>query len=254
MTSFTSMITFGRVQQIISHAWSGLRNGRALTNEDLAQRTGESGFEAVLSDMVDNGHLRIVAGYYVPSDALLDQGDRREIHTVIASGPERALIDAQTGEILAQVSGHLEEGMVYLGGKIKKVENLDRGTVILESSRTSDFHEISRLPSTALRSGLPRRIIWQYAMLIGKKPMNWEMVGDQLMTWGGLANNRLLVALCGFQGIHGLRASDFGLTGLPNSFELDPEIVKSWVENDCLARLPLEMPNISDNDQSILNC
>ncbi len=229
-----------RVQQIISHAWSGLRNGRPLNDENLSHRTGESGFESVISDMVNNGHLKVVGGYYVPSDELMDQGDRREIHTVIASGSEKAVIDAQTGEILAKVSGHLEEGMVYLGGKVKMVENSNQGTMILESSRTSDFHMISKIPATSSRSGLPRRIIWQYASLAGKNPRIWHKTGHQLMTWGGLDNNRLLAILCEMHGLRGISADNFGLVGVPDFFQLNPDVIKSWVEDGSLAKLPLE--------------
>ncbi|MDP2268876.1 MAG: DEAD/DEAH box helicase, partial [Deltaproteobacteria bacterium] len=120
------------LQQLISHAWQGLRTEKPLTAANLTARTGGHDFSDVVHDMLAEGHLQINHGAYVLSDRLIDLGDRRVIHTVISGDGAKPVFDSGSGEAVAAIGVGAGDGLYFLGGQLRRIADADRSSYVLE--------------------------------------------------------------------------------------------------------------------------
>lgn len=221
-----------RFQQVLSFAWRGIsRDKKPLTMKNLAKRTCDGGHSPVVEDMLSTGALENVRGALILSDDLMDQGEKRQIHTTISGAATLNMVDSSTGETLVSASGQgVTEGALFIGGKLKQVvANVD-GTVSLESAKGKKL-PLSTLPATRGKRGLGRRIVWALGEIAGHDPRSWELDGDRLTTWGGADYNQLLAAILLQAGITGHASGDeYGISGIPNGEEIIPGKVLEWAK------------------------
>jgi len=184
-----------RFQQVLSFAWRGVsRDSKPLTMKNLAKRTGDQNHEFVVNDMLKTGALENQRGALIPSTELMDQGEKRLIHTTISGSANITMVDGTSGETLIATSGqNISAGALYVGGKIKQVVSRMDGTVTLEKARTGQ--PLSTLPATRGRRGMSRRIVWALAETGGYDPRYWSFEGNRLTTWGGSDYNQLLAII-----------------------------------------------------------
>jgi hypothetical protein len=80
---------------------------------------------------------------------------------------------------------------------------------------------------------MSRAVLWALARQEGIDPAWWQRDGSQLLTWGGLVFNRLLVALLEHDGLamNG-RANDVGVRGIPATRNVDLGYVKSLAQKE----------------------
>ncbi len=232
-------------QQVLSLAWQGTRIDDPLTRSNITKRTGGPDHDEVINDMVDMGHLKEIQGALIPSDELMDEGEKRAIHTNIGLIASQRIVDADTGEILAQVSGKVEEGLAYFGGKIKQIKNLNSRDILIEKAHNISVSTISKLPSVRYKNGLSRKIVWQIAKNENIDPRIWSKTGSQIKTWGGLNNNRLICILYLLSGgTYSLMPDDFSISGLGNNYEISPKIVYEWIMDELLNNLSVKEANV----------
>lgn len=200
-------------QQILSVVWRGMRTDKPLTRTGVMASLGGAVDAEVIDDMLATGALRSVRGALVPPDQLIDLCDAREMHTVIAGGRGRSMVDVSTGDELGSSDGEFAKGqMVYSGSGVWRVHSADGRGVYVEHGGPTVGAALMRLPSTGGRSpGLSRQVAWARAQLKGQEPRTWRQLEGTLVTWGGADYNRLLVAV--------MRACDHpkGLTATPNA-------------------------------------
>jgi ATP-dependent Lhr-like helicase len=219
-----------RYQQVLSLAWRGVQSEDPLTRENIVMKTGGHRHDDVVDDMLSQGYLRDRQGLLIPSDDIMDEADLRTIHSVIASSGRRQIIDAKSGEVVAEVEGTVKAGITFLDGHLKKVGIGSGGRIYLESKEIGTS-VIARLPATSGRGGLSRLLCWELARLRKVDPRKWVLSEGYLRTWGGKANNKILSLLCRQQGIAMTsKPDDYGLSGLPSDIEITPAIVGSWAE------------------------
>lgn len=217
-------------QQVLSLAWWGVRNGNPLTAENIVDRTGGYSHSEVLQDMISQGLVYERKGALIPSDDLMDEGDRRNIHTVIGKGVSRQVIDAETGRHVATVGSDISHGLVYLDGNIKEISVTGGQYAYLEGKRTTGPGLIGKLPSTRNKMGLGWKVCWELALFLDTDPKKWIIVSRYLKTWGGRVNNEILSRLCKLHGLRAqLKVDDFGLEGMPADFLISPKIVLEWI-------------------------
>lgn len=219
-----------RFQQILSFAWRGVnRDKKPLTMKNLAERTCDKEHGPVVDNMLSTGALEDVRGALILSDDLMDQGEKRQIHTTISGAATLNMVDSSTGETLVSASGQgITEGALFIGGKLKQVvENVD-GSVSLEPIKGKKL-PLSTLPATRGKRGLGRRIVWALGEIAGHDPSSWELDGDRLITWGGAENNQLLASILNQSGITDQASGDeYGITGIPEDEEITPAKVLEW--------------------------
>lgn len=206
-----------RFQQVLSLAWKGVRDDRPLTRRNLADRTGGDSHAEVVSDMLETGALVEVRGALIPADRWMDEGDARRIHTVIAGGGGRSIVDVIDGEVVANAGGPQAAGAaLFLGGRLRRVVEAASGGVYLEHPQSGDERRpLAILPSTRGRRGLGRPIVWALAEAAGADPRIWRRDASGLITWGGEGFNRILADLLESNDVaENLAMSDFGLEGL----------------------------------------
>jgi len=221
-----------RFQQILSFAWRGVnRDKTPLTLQNLEARTGVHGHEPVVNDMLKTGTLENCRGALVPSTDLMDQGEKRKIHTTISGSPSMTMIDGVSGETLIATSGqNLTSGALYVGGEMKQVVSHVDGSVSLEKTRSG--RPLSTLPATRGRRGLSRRIIWALAETGGYDPAFWVIEGNRLTTWGGSDYNKLLAIVLERTGqSHNLSPDEYGITGISREVDISPHLVHSWTND-----------------------
>ncbi|MBU0662947.1 MAG: DEAD/DEAH box helicase [Proteobacteria bacterium] len=220
-----------RFQQILSYAWRGVsRDNKPLTMQNLEERTGVHGHEPVVNDMLKTGALENHRGALIPSIDLMDQGEKRKIHTTISGSATMTMVDSSSGETLIATSGqNVTSGALFVGGKMKQVTSHVDGTVSLEKGRAGQ--QLSALPATRGRRGLSRRIIWALAETSGYDPHHWSYEGNRLTTWGGSDYNQLFaIVLKRFGVARDVVADEYCISGVPSGTDISPQQLRSWTE------------------------
>ena len=221
-----------RFQQILSFAWRGVsRDKKPLTLKNLVERTCDDEHVSVVEDMLSTGALENIRGALIPSDKLMDQGEKRQIHTTITGAATLNMVDSATGETLISTSGQgITEGGLFIGGKLKKVTGNVDGSISLESMKGEKL-SISTLPATRGKRGLGRRIVWSLGEIAGHNPRSWEIAGDRLTTWGGADYNRLLAALLKEIEVKDqVQWDEYGISGISDADEITPTNVLEWAK------------------------
>jgi ATP-dependent Lhr-like helicase len=204
-----------RFQQILSLAWRNIRMGRELTLETLERLCADDGHSLVIKDMLETSALRDVRGVIVPSDAWMDEGDARRIHSIISGGRGTSIVDGTSGEIIAMgVNAGSDGDVMYVGGNFKRLRSSADGSWYAEQLGGGITH-LARIPATGGRRGLSRSVIWAIGRQGGFDPQWWQLDGNRLLTWGGLVFNRLLAALLEQAGFaYNPKADDFTVAGI----------------------------------------
>ena len=219
-----------RFQQILSFAWRGARRDKKpLTMKNLGERTCEHQHMPVVEDMLSTGALENFRGALVPNDSLMDQGDKRQIHTTITGMPTLNLVDSATGDTVISADGPgITEGALFVGGKLKRVTGNVDGSVSLESIKGEKL-PISALPATRGKRGFGRRVVWALGEIAGHDPRSWKCEGNRLTNWGGTDYNRLLAAVLEESDIsRNVKWDEYGIGGISETDEITPSKVLSW--------------------------
>lgn len=221
-------------QQIISHAWQGLRSDKPLTEKNIVTRSGGWEFGDVLDDMIGEGHLCFNHGALIPSDELIEQGERRVIHTVLAGDGARPVYDGVTGDTVAAIGAGAGEGIYFLGGQLRTIASAERGSYVLERLGGSGDKRIGKIPAARGGRGMSRTLAWKIAELTGNDPRNWLWRDGRLVTWGGWDNNLLLTYLLPKYGLDAPTGFDgFGLDGLLLAHgSISPKKIADFVTQD----------------------
>jgi ATP-dependent Lhr-like helicase len=216
-------------QQIISAAWIGLRQHRALTRANLDDRTGGSVDQSVLDDMLDTGALKEAGATLLPSDEWCDIGDERRIHSVIVGNPGLPLVDVHSGEIIGNGAAIGTGGLLFAGGGFRSIQGADEQGVYVGGVSQASRGDLVRLPSTRGRiRGLSRQIVAAIAENQGNDPRRWQRDPEYLITWGGYPYNFLLKGILVASGHpKKLSVDAFGLNDLDPAFDITPEKVLS---------------------------
>jgi len=186
-----------RFQQILSFAWRGVSKDRSpLTMQNLVDRVCDAEHRKVVDDMLSTGALQDIGSALIPSDDLMDEGERRQIHSILASSRKTEMTDIGSGDVLVSAPGHLagQHGAIFIGGKIKNVVEFPDGSVGLTPARGNQ-HGLITLPSLRGKRGLNRNIVWSLAEIAGENPKVWRVEGNRLFTWGGDEYNKLLALI-----------------------------------------------------------
>lgn len=202
-------------QQVLSEAWLATRNEDGLEPKDLARRTGGHSHAEVLADMLETGALIRGRGVVVPSDDLIEEADKRRIHSVIVGGSGLPVLDARTGEVLTQVSDRGQAGgLMFVGGGFRSLRDARQGPMHLEGRTPTGRGALAQLPKTRGAKGLSRPIVWALARQDGVDPSAWTWKGGRWTTHGGGAFNSLLAAVLAHHFTpDAWRADDFGVDG-----------------------------------------
>jgi ATP-dependent Lhr-like helicase len=221
-----------RFQQVLSLAWHGVRSGNPLTIRNISEKTGGFSHDDVIHDMLSQGFLIERQKALIPSDDLMDEGDRRNIHTVIGAPAGRQIIDAKTGQIVARSEGQIGKGLVFLDGHLKEIKEPLSDRVFLETKDCTSKQTISKLPATRGKLGLSWIVCWELAKQLNFDPHRWDLSNNYLRTWGGKVNNQILAHLCKSHGIkEALKADDFGVNGILPEHNIDLDVVTQWIES-----------------------
>jgi ATP-dependent helicase Lhr and Lhr-like helicase len=219
-------------QQILSHAWQGLRTDKPLTERNLTIRSGGNDFSDLLKDMLSEGHLRLNQGALIPSDKLIEQGDRRTIHSVIAGDGAKPVFDSVTGDAVAAIGAGAGEGVYFLGGQLRSIASADHGSYVLERVSGTGEKRIGKIPAARGGRGMSRTLAWKIAELTGSDPSTWYWSKGRLVTWGGWDNNLLLTYLMPKHGLGTPTGFDgFGIDGLTELDGISPEGLADIVSN-----------------------
>jgi ATP-dependent helicase Lhr and Lhr-like helicase len=216
-----------RFQQILSLAWRETRADRGLTRQSLRRLTGDSSHEAVLDDMLRTGALREVRGALIPSDEFIEEGDRRQIHTVLVGNPGPPMVDETTGDILAVGDTQTGRGdTVFLGTRFAQVTGTQAEAIYVGSRSAGRRSTLARFPATRGRGGMSRQLAWAIARADGRDPRQWEPEGTRLLTWGGEDFNQLIVALIEMSGAgSNARAGTIAIDGVMEPSVWTPEVL-----------------------------
>lgn len=212
-------------QQVLSLAWRGVRHPPALTRRTVAVRAGGWNHDDVVTDMLATGHLAEKAGALIPSDAMMDRGDRREIHTVIA-GPRRpCVVDMSTGDVLLTADvDNAERSAVFVRGELRNVLPSSAGQSTAVGRPARNDTPLAMLPSSILRASTSRAVIWQIARARGHDPMRWLANGTTLTTWGGETYNLLAATVLALRvGATKYDADSFAIRGLSDADAITPQ-------------------------------
>jgi hypothetical protein len=166
--------------------------------------------------MVSSGILRDISGSLIPSDAWMNEGDRRRIHSVIVGGSGRTLVDSATGEHIGEVDRRGEvHGRLFTGTHDSIVHAADDSHVYLMTGSRSSQKNVVLPGSRGRGTGVSRRLAWALAALNGHNPRRWRLEGEVLRTWGGADYNRLLAVLMKAAGLVSSPVSDaFSIRGV----------------------------------------
>lgn len=219
-------------QQILSHAWQGLRKEKPLTMKNLAVKTGGQDFSEVVDDMLAEGHLQLNQGALIPSAPLIDLGDRSVIHSVIAGDSAKPVYDGVTGELVAAIGTGAGDGLYFLGGTLRRIASADRNSYVLEQVAPNGLRHIGKIPAARGGRGISRTLVWKIAEMTGHNPHIWSWSNDRLVTWGGWANNLLLKYLIDRHGYGTVSIFDaFALEGIKEREEITPASISELVGN-----------------------
>ncbi|MBV5330377.1 MAG: DEAD/DEAH box helicase [Chlorobium sp.] len=186
-----------RFQQILSYAWRGVSKDRSpLMMQNFVDRVCDAGHRKVLDDMLSTGALQDIGSALIPSDDLMDEGERRQIHSILAKSRKTEMIDIGSGDVLVSAPGHQagQYGAIFIGGTIKNVVEFPDGSVGLMPTQGNQ-HGLITLPSSRGKRGLNRNIVWALAEIAGENPRVWRVEGNRLFTWGGDDYNKLLILI-----------------------------------------------------------
>jgi len=184
-----------RFQQVLSLCWRATRRHRALSVTSLAAEAGTNSHDPVIADMIDNGSLKSVQGALIPSDRLMDEGDRGRIHTVIAGQQGIAVLDLRTGEAAIEDADSSTAGAgVFVGGAIRRLVVGSDGTPFLGDA-VPRRHALARIKAVSSGLDISRSVVWGLARQQGYDPTCWNWSDSGLVTWGGEPFNLLLSAL-----------------------------------------------------------
>lgn len=219
-------------QQILSHAWQGLRKEKPLTLKNLAAKTGGHDFSDVVNDMLEEGHLKLNQGALIPSDSLIDLGDRSVIHSVIAGDGAKPVYDGVTGDLIASIGAGAGDGLYFLGGTLRRIASAERNSYVLEQVAPKGPRQIGKIPAARGGRGISRTLVWKIAEMTGHNPRSWSWNNDRLVTWGGWVNNLLLKFLLEQHGYGKASGFDaFALEGISKRDEINPEAISELVRN-----------------------
>ena len=230
-----------RFQQVLSMAWMAARSGIRLTPRKIEMLCGNGDHEAVIRDMLSVGHLRNIRGTLIPSDALMDEGDARRIHSVIAADRNTRVVDVKTGEEVALAGDTLEEGAVFFAGtKMQRVVGRE-GSGVYVTGVSSEKEPLAVLPSARGGFGGPsRNLMWAVARRRGYDPKKWIRKDRKLLTWGGTTFNLLIASVLEENSIARNVASDEYAIHL--DIALTPEKVEALLrESQARNALPLSI-------------
>lgn len=219
-------------QQVLSLAWRGVRMEKPLTLKNSIQLAGGVDHKEVINDMLTTGALKEIGKSLIPTDELMDEGDKRLIHTVILGSANRPIYDMESGEALAYTSGDaMDTGLMFIGGKMKRAVESANGDVYLEPAHNNKKKRLVRLPSSRGKRGLSRNLIWATSKLEEQNPKQWIRYGNYLITWGGFNFNKLIEIILKYAiTAKNLRPDDIGIDGLNEQIQVDPEKVYKWAE------------------------
>ena len=204
-----------RFQQLLSLAWLATRTADGLEPGDIPRRTGGHHHARVLADMLATGSLMRGRGVVYPNDTLIEEGDKRRIHSVILGGGGLPVLDASTGEFMTQVSDRGQAGgLMFVGGGFRKLRDSREGPMNLEKRLGARSGRLAQLPKTRGARGLSRPVAWALARREGIDPVVWTWLGGRWTTHGGGAFNSLLAAVLAFHFAPDVwRSDDFGVDG-----------------------------------------
>ncbi len=228
-------------QQVLSLAWRGTRIDNPLTNRNIKERTGGFTHVDVVNDMIKLGHLHVIKDALIPNDGLMDEGDKRRLHTVIASPKGREVIDAISGNVVAVVGHGMSQGSYFFGGQTRHLKKMDGDKYFLETA--SGVQPLSgKIPALKGKRGFSRILVWQIAELMNQNPRVWIRDGNRINTWGGYDNNQLLLLLITMsRAVVSLYADSLGIANIPQDFNINPAIVYEWVkQTDFEKKITLE--------------
>jgi ATP-dependent Lhr-like helicase len=222
-----------RFQQVLALAWRGVRRERPLTRRNIRRRTGGHDHADLVNDMIETGALQEVGSALILSDAWMDEGDQRRIHSVIVGDAVGAALDARTGEpaITALAPGSAGS-TVFVGGQLRPISRGSDGTVYVDDTPARGQRlPLAKFPTGRGRRGLSRAVVWGIAERRGENPAQWHWSGNRLITWGGTDYNRLLTAVLESAGAgHGIAFDDFALVGIQQKDTFRIENVRGAAE------------------------
>lgn len=211
-------------QQALSQAWRATSLDEPFSASLMSTKYGGEDFIELIQDMLETKALSDIQGALVPSDRLMDLGNARQIHTNISAPAGREVIDAKTGEKLAEFTPGFKEGGLFIGSSYRELLLSEGHDIIVDTKKKGDKKAV--LPSARFKRGLPRKIVWKIVEIEGQRPALWTRDGDRLKTWGGQANNTLLqCVLTKMADISLIPVDAFGIDGIPGSMEVCPEMV-----------------------------
>ncbi len=202
-------------QQVISLGWECARKDRVLTAETIMDILDDHVRPETLDDMLATGALQRIGASLVPSQYWMDQGDKRQIHTVLAAASGIPIIDLYSGETVGTASRSLQtSGRVFTGTRDREIRAADESGVYLSPSSPAQ-KGLADLPTSRRKlRGLPRRLVWALAERDGSDPTVWSYSQGVLTTWGGGEFNYLLrEALRALGYGDALKADSFGISG-----------------------------------------
>ena len=222
-----------RFQQVLSLAWRGVRTDSPVTEANMADRTGGFDHADVIEDMLTTGVLKKIGAALIPSDKFMDQGDKRRIHTIIMGASGIPMFDIDSGEAMGYTSADtFDSGAIYIGGKMKKLVQGADGKIYIEPLKKHERPYLTKLPSTRVRRGLSRNIVWSISEMSGFNPKRWIRNKDHLLTWGGSKFNLLLKIVLKKVGVaKKTHHDDFGLGGVPEGLYIDPKQLYKWAKD-----------------------
>lgn len=220
-------------QQVLSYVWYGIRHDVPVTKKSIMHRSGGDGFESIVDDMLETGALRSIGGNLIPNDDLMDSGDKRQIHTVIAGVMGRTVTDTSTGDPVAHFENRgFTSGSFFVSGKIKRLEESSEGEIFVEKYHGGKRKNyLARLPGTRGMHSFSRRLTWAIAELSEEIPSEWTFKDRRLYTWGGMAYNALLlIILRKMIPSSAMSADAFCVSGIPIGTQVDPCKVHIYAE------------------------
>jgi ATP-dependent Lhr-like helicase len=212
-----------RFQQVLSQAWIAAREEDGLEPEDLVRRTGGHAHCEVVADMLATGALIQGRGVLFPNDTLIEEGDKRRIHSVIVGGGGLPALDARTGEVMTRVANRGQAGgLMYVGGGFRNLSDARQGPMHLERFGGGAGSRLALLPKTRSSHELSRPLVWALARGQGLDPKLWTWLGGRWTTYGGGAFNSLLAAVLAHHfSPDTWQADDYGVDG-PDPGEVRP--------------------------------
>ena len=221
----------------------------------LAKETGTTKHEPVVNDMIDTGCLSNSRGALIPSDRLMDEADAGRIHSVIAAQPGNPILDAKTGE--PAMRDAVDPGWgdtVFVGGAIRRLIQGVDGTSFL-GNNVSRPRPLARIPAVGPAIPISRSVVWGLARQLGHDPTIWQLMAQELRTWGGVHFNLLITAYFAQSTSRAsFTPSAIGVNGPVSLNEISVEAICDWASQAQRDNsLPLEIAGKFSNASRFLN-